>query len=324
MKKLFRNVLIQRFGTNLATWSFLISFTLSNCVSRQFHSASMSSSVTGNTYLQWVPSIQNGKPLKATELFAFTQTPSHNNAHQQSERVCQRLKDELQIPFKAIETFELEGKLPTSSEYLKSQSAQKELEFIFHAAACFATTNDENAKSIALARATDGITTWLKTYNVSGNPINEENLIRLLQSIDLVKEALSESLLQHSKSFARQVIYKGDDFFRKISTANLDNPNAIKKDSRNWNNWQTWRLTLRAMSSALINDEAEFQKTRELIANSIPQNLPIDVPSFDFIHRDSIHYHLYNLQAWLIVAWFTPSLLTPTDMDRLETAFLFL
>ncbi len=298
--------------------------TLSACASRTFHSSPRSENTLPESRLQWGWSQPGNQPVFVSGLKSFLEAEGHANARAQAARVCQRFTEEREIVFKAISGFRFERVLPTSPEYISSQTADKELDVIFHAAACSATSSKESESNEAFARAETGISTWMNVYRPVGNPINEARLIRLLQSIDLTQARFPFPLREKATTFAKDIISKQDRFYEGKTDAGTNPVMSPAKDSRTWNNWQTWRLAMRATASTMLGDRSEQEKTRTFIAESFPRNLPPDNPGFDFIHRDAIHYHHYNLQAWLIIAWFTPDLLSNSQLTRIEAAFLFL
>lgn len=95
-------------------------------------------------------------------------------------------------------------------------------------------------------------------------------------------------------------------------------------DSRVWNNWQTWRIALRATASGFLRDAREQKQTKIILDQIFEKNLPENSPGFDSEHRDAMLYHVYNLQAWLTVAWYTPNLLSPSQLKRIDQAVAFL
>ncbi len=61
-----------------------------------------------------------------------------------------------------------------------------------------------------------------------------------------------------------------------------------------------------------------------MINNFVSDNIFADGSGIDFKDRDALHYHVYNLKAWIELAVFTPEVLTPFAQSRIEQALLFI
>ena len=159
---------------------------------------------------------------------------------------------------------------------------------------------------------------------VQGNPINEVKLLQLVHSFDLVNSAVPEELKFAMANFAKAIILAEDNFYLGKETPKTKRIENFANDSRVWNNWQTWRIALRASAAGFLHDSAELKKTKIVIDEMFEKNLPQNSPGFDFEHRDALLYHVYNLQAWINIAWYTPYLLSASQLSRIEQAVSFI
>ena len=75
------------------------------------------------------------------------------------------------------------------------------------------------------------------------------------------------------------------------------------------NNWNTWRVAIRAQ----IRDNFVRDAKGET-----------DGTSLDFVQRDALHYHVYDMSAWIMIADFTPCLLDANGKRDIEAGLSFL
>lgn len=247
------------------------------------------------------------------------------NLRKQILRVCDRTNQDATLAFQPIRHFEFELILPTDARYKASQQAEKDTDIVFNAAACAAFSDNASQATFALKRAQDGLQQWVNTYQPEGNPINDNRAIEFLQAADILKSKLDASLNHSLQQWARRFIKMGDNFYAgKIATSERD-MSRPDRDLRFKNNWHTWRLAIRGTAAVYLRDEAEIQKTKQLVNTLLPINLNLDGSSFDFHHRDALHYHVYNLEAWtILLTTMPPTFFTTVQKESIEQAFLFL
>jgi hypothetical protein len=76
--------------------------------------------------------------------------------------------------------------------------------------------------------------------------------------------------------------------------------------------------------AAVITDDREAQdRTRTEVHRQVAQNLNIDGSSLDFLQRDALHYHVYNLEAFVDLVVFT-NLVSPEDEALILNAIQFI
>ena len=219
--------------------------------------------------------------------------------------VVKSAKNTALTKFTAVASIVYEGVLPTYPGYEKSKASTDMVPGLLAVALCAKLTNDTNCTVSAI----QGLRVWATTYKPTGNPINENLLIPWIQAYDLLRPRLLQLLnatdIYMFDQFLKQFIIKGDAY-----PANI--------------NFKTWRLCIRALASVTLADPALIASTKTLIANHVVYNLYSTGSSYDYVIRDALFYHVYNLNAWLHVAVQAPVTLFPQGMALIEAAVWFL
>lgn len=238
------------------------------------------------------------------------------------------------IEVHAVEKIELEGLLSADSRYQKSTEVLKNLPTLYQYAFCARILSGIEAAQ-CLAKARQGIFRWMDKYQTVGNSINDSHLLLLFQSIDWILPFLSKKENLELKDWLQAFMDESDDYYSKLSTS-----------TARWNNnWHTWRLVIRMMIAklleTLLNANDEVEETESLINDHIKNNL--EVPknwkpsancknleneprygSFDFRHRDALHYHVYNLKAWLYLGALDQNWLQEKNRETLKDTVTFI
>jgi hypothetical protein len=152
---------------------------------------------------------------------------------------------------------------------------------------------------------------WASIYEPTGNPINESRLIPWIQAYDIVKPMLTLQENTTLEVFARLLLSANNSFAQKRNLHKC--------------NWTSWRLCIHSMLSTVLGDESSLKSSQELVEAHIEQNLMEDGASFDFLARDALHYHVYDLDALLTMAIHVPpAFLSSRSLTRIERAVAFL
>lgn len=213
-----------------------------------------------------------------------------------------------------LSSIHLEGTLSNAPEYGESSAALKSVDPVLRWAFCARVAPDAGLSARCRARAEDGIAKWVRAYAPDGNPINESRLIPLLRAIDLLHPAMTASDRRDADAWAESLIAAGDR--RKAGYS--------PKDSRGVNNWETWRLAVRAVAAAAARDDARIAETRGLFERQAAGDILDDGSTYDFHQRDALHYHVYDLEAFVDAALFVPDSLGGGARARVSKAFAFL
>ncbi len=212
------------------------------------------------------------------------------------QRVLAVAEAALAQDFSAVKELHLEGTLDGDSAHQASQAAVKDLTKVLDLAACAraaAAPLQPRCKDKALA----AVLAWARTYEPTGNPINENRLIPILRAADLLSPLLDDSTRAEIFAFAAKLASQGDAFYRSMKPT----------DKRIPNNWGTWRLAIRSLAATVTNDAALRADTAKLWRDHLSANIKSDGSTFDFSERDALDYHLYDLEAYTTAITQTPA-----------------
>jgi hypothetical protein len=275
--------------------------------------SSISDGALGKLY--WGANPSTGQIWTVADLRQMASTPGDSPVRKYVNNLLSKAEKDRQAQIKiiAIPAIHLEGVLAKEPEYKESNDALNTINpLIGWAFAARLKTGPEGAVFAQLAH--DGILTWIRTYrSPTGNPINESRLIPLLRAIDIFFPLFQPNEQAEAQAWLRGLILASDQF-----------KGAHGRDERGSNNFETWRLSIRAMAAQVLGDGTETAATATLMDEHIRQNIWDDGSTFDFHRRGALHYHVYDLEAYTQSAIYVPSIYQPEDKARLETAFLFL
>lgn len=132
-----------------------------------------------------------------------------------------------------------------------------------------------------------------------GHPITEQELISILYDAIVVPNwskfttITQETTKTYARSFAAALVttYEKPEL--------LLNPLTSKRyaDDVQYNNFQSIRIYQVAYIADFLKDEELIKWSYEHLVKQIDNNLYDDGTSFDFHHRDSLGYHVYNVRA---------------------------
>jgi hypothetical protein len=214
--------------------------------------------------------------------FAVKHSPE---AAQWAQSVEKRAEGDLAEDPHPIEQIQTAGKLQGSAEKTATQEALKDMGRIKDLELAYALTG----RADYLAKAAAFVTAWAAACRPPENPIDATNLGPLLEAYDLVRPRMREE--------ARK---KVDDWVRSLAGTLTASDDPAK--GTHWNNWQSHRLKILALSAFLLGDqEMEYSVLRSFRALS-DKNLHHDGTTLDFKERDALHYHVYDLEPLLRLA----------------------
>ncbi|MBI3556933.1 MAG: alginate lyase family protein [Deltaproteobacteria bacterium] len=214
---------------------------------------------------------------------------------------------------KAVKQIHLEGVLPTRPEYAESDQALRSLDRVLLWSVCARTAAPPlAAKCQAIARA--GVAKWIGKYaQPDGNPINESRLLALVKSIDLLIPVMPDTERRAATGWLRKLIAAGDNFNR-----------AQAGKEKSTNNFETWRLAIRALAARTLADKTVLASAASLLTAHVRENIQADGSTWDYHHRDALHYHVYDLQAYVEIAVFAPEVLGDRGLGEVLHALEFL
>lgn len=151
-----------------------------------------------------------------------------------------------------------------------------------------------------LKAAQQYLLSWANTYKPSGNPINDNKLVAMI---------LAYHLLQGKLGNNRQMI---EDWLRQLALIEM----ATQRDSPQ-GNWHAKRIKIVGLIGIVLQEEKFINYARQEFQHYVASSLRPDGTSYDFEHRDAIHYHTSGISPMLEVAI---ALRSEDDLYRWETA----
>lgn len=228
--------------------------------------------------------------LKETEIKKLQQLTGDDKTAAKRFAALEKLADSaLNDAPRPVETISTEGRLQGDPVKTATRNALSDVPKMYALAVCFRLKNDEGY----LKKASEFLTAWAKTNRPTGDPIDETAFDGIFESFDAIKNRLSED----DKSVIQQ-------WFRAIAQAEI---NSLKKaQSKNattsFNNWNSHRLKIIGEVAWCLNDNSLKSLTINELKTQLNANLNPDGTSFDFLERDALHYHTYDLEPLLKLA----------------------
>jgi len=235
-------------------------------------------------------------------------------------RVLDEAKQSLDIKIQPIRAFHLAGTLNKDPAHQEADRAKQNFPKIFDLAIA-ARTSPEPLRSQCKAKAASALLAWARTYQPSGNPIDDSYFLPIFQAVDLMvpimNHADAQTLLEWIDSFA----VAGDQFYAQKAPSSRYAP---KINNIRINNFMAWHLLMRAMSGTIRQDQNSVQQTRSMLVAFVNQtflpgeNGTIDGTTYDFVQRDALHYHIYLLEPLVWMTLFTPKVIDQRTRERID------
>ena len=289
--------------------------------------------------LNWGNNPVSGQPWTIGDLSELSKARVQSPVGKEVRNILRSAHNELEKAnaIEPIERIEMEGVLPTKNEYQRSSKAVRIFPTMIAWAFCARLEVAEPAGQKCKTALFEGLFGkdenhgWLGIYKPTGNPIDESNLLPLIQTIDIAGPLLTKTQAEKVRSFLKTIISQGDRFFAAKKPGNTSRVN----------NHNTWRLTVRAAAAKALNDQPLLAETRALFARQVADDLlgpsgwkpdPLcpnngseeRYGSYDFRQRDALHYQVYNLEAFVFAATFTPDVLDQVGRKAISDALDFL
>lgn len=186
-----------------------------------------------------------------------------------------------------IDTIRTEGLLQGDPRKTATQSALRDMRKMYALALVYRVTRDKKY----LHRAAIYIMAWAATTGSRGDPIDDTNLDPAIEAFDMVKDDLPP---EQTAAIA--------DWLRRTAEAEIHAPYNRPGRATSYNNWHSHRLKIVGEVAFAIEDTALQAYTIEGLKEQIGRNLNPDGSSSDFIARDALHYHVYDLEPLLTLA----------------------
>ena len=186
-----------------------------------------------------------------------------------------------------IDTISTEGRLKGDPIKVKTMEALGDLQKIYDLALCFRIQNDKKY----LAKVALFLHAWATINRSKGDPIDDTHLDAAIEGYVLIKDRLDLATNNLVKTWLKQVTQAEIRVLKKFP-----------KKETTYNNWNSHRLKIIGEVAFAIADDELQEFAIESLKLQISRNLNPDGTSIDFIKRDALHYHAYDLEPLLRLA----------------------
>jgi hypothetical protein len=186
-----------------------------------------------------------------------------------------------------IDTIRSEGLLQGNPKKTATRFALTDMVRVYALAVVYRVSGDKKY----LNKTTDYLKAWATKNTPNGDPIDDTNLDDLIEGYDMVKADLS-----------REDDGIISDWLRRTAGIEISGPHNRPGRGTATNNWHSHRLKVIGEIAYAIGDTALQNYTISGLKKQIATNLNADGSSTDFVSRDALHYHVYDLEPLLKLA----------------------
>ncbi len=130
---------------------------------------------------------------------------------------------------------------------------------------------------------------WATVNHPTGHPINDTKLDRVLEAYDMLRPEMNETEKNIIDSWLIQIAEKELLLHQKGK-------------SSTFSNWHSHRLKVVGEIGYILDNKTYINYAINGLLLQIDTNLNSDGTSFDFLERDALHYHAYDLEPMLCLA----------------------
>ncbi|HXO73891.1 MAG TPA: alginate lyase family protein, partial [Puia sp.] len=186
-----------------------------------------------------------------------------------------------------IDTIRTEGLLAGNPKKTATQLALQDMNKLYALALVYRVTGDKRY----LRDAADFLLAWARINHGRGDPIDDTNLDRAIEAYDMLKAELPKAASDSIKGWLKETA--GAELSGRYY--HPDRPGF-------YNNWHSHRLKIVGEIAYAIGDTALQGYTIRELKTQLEKNLNPDGSSIDFVSRDALHYHVYDLEPLLKLA----------------------
>ncbi|HEY4290160.1 MAG TPA: alginate lyase family protein [Puia sp.] len=186
-----------------------------------------------------------------------------------------------------IDTIRTEGLLAGNPKKTATQLALGDMNKLYALALVYKVGSDKRY----LEHATQFLLAWARINHGRGDPIDDTNLDRAIEAYDMLKAQLPKA--------ANDTIR---DWLKETAGAELKGRYYHPDRPSFYNNWHSHRLKIVGEIAYAIGDTALQGYTIRELKIQLEKNLNPDGSSIDFVSRDALHYHVYDLEPLLKLA----------------------
>ena len=183
------------------------------------------------------------------------------------------------------DTIVSEGHLATHPDKIASVQAMQDFTKIY----ALAITYQLKEEKEYLDKAIGFLKAWATVNQPLGNPINDTKLDKVFAAYDMLRSGISEA--------DKTII---DSWLSTMAEAEMQS--AKKGKATSMNNWHSHRLKVVGEIGFLLNNKKYQDFATNGLLKQIDTNLNKDGSSWDFLERDALHYHAYDLEPKLTLA----------------------
>jgi hypothetical protein len=218
----------------------------------------------------------------------WVRAPNPDSSLQRLYAAQRRVADKalLEVPH-PIDTIRSEGLLQGDPKKTATQEALKDMAKMYALALVYKVSGD-SAYERQLAKY---LTAWAGEDHPRGDPIDDTNLDPAIEAFDMVKG----ELLPDERKAVREWLRETASW--EISAV-YNNPGRATSS----NNWHSHRLKEVGEIGFVIGDTSLEGYAVRGLKEQIGRNLLPDGSSEDFVTRDALHYHVYDLEPLLKLA----------------------
>ncbi len=227
------------------------------------------------------------RPVEVVKLKAWMFSPSRDSSFVRLYTAQMRLADQsLKEDPHPIDTIRTEGLLQGDPKKTATQQALRDMPRIYALA-----LRCKMGSPTYLPQLTRYLMAWATTNHSRGDPIDDTNLDPVIEAYDMVKGMLAPADATTIRDWLK-------------ATADMELNAIYNRPGRatSTNNWHSHRLKIVGEIAFAIGDTALQGYTVRGIRDQIARNLNPDGSSSDFVTRDALHYHVYDLEPLLTLA----------------------
>jgi len=228
------------------------------------------------------------RPAEIRALKDSLLAPATDNSLSKLYDMQQRLADQslTEAPH-PVDTIRTEGLLQGDRRKTATWAALGDMDKIYALALVYEVSGDRKY----LRALTLYLGMWAATNRPRGDPIDDTNLDPVIEAYDMVKEDLSVATATSVQKWLK-------------ATAEVELSAPFNQPTRatSSNNWHSHRLKIIGEIAFAIGDTALQGYTIRGIQEQIGKNLNPDGSCKDFVTRDALHYHVYDLEPLLTLA----------------------
>ena len=205
-------------------------------------------------------------------------------AYESMEKLANPALEEAPHP---IDTIRTEGLLAGDPKKTATQLALRDMNKLYALALVYRVRRDKRY----LEHAIELLLAWARINHGRGDPIDDTNLDRAIEAYDMLKAQLPKAANDSIR-----------DWLRETARAELGGRYYHPDRPSFYNNWHSHRLKIVGEIAYAIGDTALQGYTIRELKIQLEKNLNPDGSSIDFVSRDALHYHVYDLEPLLKLA----------------------